>query len=59
MRNFGFLKNYLLFALVSMLLLLPIYGEAYHLLEQEARENTVQDIEQGIKIFTDEVGIFL
>ncbi len=55
MRNFGFLKNYLLFALVSMLLLLPIYGEAYHLLEQEARENTGQDIEQGIKIFTDEV----
>lgn len=55
MRNFGFLKNYLIFALVVMILLLPIYGEAYRLLERETEAHTRQSIERGAVILSDEI----
>lgn len=53
--HFGFLRNYLCFAAVVMVLLIPIYLEAFHLLEKEAEENIYEGMEQGMELLSDEI----
>jgi len=53
--HFGFLRNYLCFAAVVVVLLVPIYLEAFFLLEKEAEESISQSMEQGMELLSDEI----
>lgn len=52
---FGFLRNYLCFAMVVMFLLVPIYLEAFYMLEKESEDNIYESMEHGLDLLSEEV----
>jgi len=52
-----FLKNYMLFAAAVFILLVPIFFEAFRILERNIEERTYKEMVRGQSILDDEIAV--
>lgn len=52
-----FLKNYLMFATIVFLLMIPIFYEAFQVVEKNEEERTYREIVKGIGLIDDEISV--
>lgn len=54
---FHFLKNYIIFAAAVFALVIPIFLEAFHILEKSIEERAYKEMVRGLSIMDDEIAV--